>query len=173
MLIYVLEIYRALLKVKFKLSSLLVFKANYYIIDIDNTIADTWPTLKSIDNEYLRYKNLFGFQKMISYLKTKKLEKNVHFVFLSARNPRHYFVTKKWLKNQGFTSVNLILVPSPHDKLEIIKLIPKRKSIFIYDDLSYNHENGEIKFYSEIINELKDMKNVCYYDYEFLKKYQN
>jgi hypothetical protein len=168
-----LRIYLFSIKYLFKFKIYFQNPTVFYIVDIDNTIADTWPTLISSNNDFLRYENLPVFHKMIHFLKFKMQDKKIFFLFLSARNPIYFYVTKKWLKKNGFSSSNLILVPKAKDKLKIIKAIPNRKKIFIYDDLSFNHENGEVKFYSEIISEIKNMKHVNYFDYEYLKQYQN
>jgi hypothetical protein len=164
--------YLFLTKWYFKIKIYFIKKPKFCIIDIDNTIADTWPTINSNKDEFLRYKNLTAFDKMIHFFKTEMLNKDVYFLFLSARNPIYFYTTKKWLLKHGFNSINLILVPEAEDKLQIIKLIPLNKKVIIYDDLSYNHENGEVKFYYDIINKIKTMENVNYFDYEYLKKHQ-
>lgn len=168
-----LRIYLFTIKYLFKIKIHFLNPSVFYIIDIDNTIADTWPTLISKKNDFLRYENLPVFHKMINLLKFKMEDKKIFFLFLSARNPMYFYVTKKWLKKNGFYPSNLILVPTAKDKLNIIKAIPKYKNIYIYDDLSFNHENGEVKFYTEIINEINNMKNVNYFDYNYLKQFQN
>jgi hypothetical protein len=170
----IFRIYLFSVKYLFKIKIYFHNPTVFCIVDIDNTIANTWPTLISnTNNDYLRYMNLPVFHKMINLIKFKMEDKKIFFLFLSARNPIYFYVTKKWLKKNGFNSNNLILVPNAKDKLKIINAIPSYKEIFIYDDLSFNHENGEIKFYSEIISELKNMKNVNYLDYEYLKQFQN
>jgi hypothetical protein len=166
-------LYLLIIKWYFKVKILFRKPSVIYIIDIDNTIADTWPSLSSSQNEFMRYKNLPAFNKMINFLKAEMGNKEVFFLFLSARNPIYFFVSKKWLMKQGFRSFNLILVPEAFDKLNIIRSIPSDKWILMFDDLSYNHENGDVKFYSEIVSEIKTMKNVNYFDYEYLKQYQN
>lgn len=168
----IILLYLFLIKWYFKVKMFFLKSSLIYIVDIDNTIADTWPTISSIQDECIRYKNLPAFHKMINYFKTEMENKEAYFLFLSARNPVYFFITKKWLMKQGFRSINLILVPKAFDKLDVIRSIPLDKKILMYDDLSYNHENGVAKFYFDIIDEIKAMKNVNYFDYEFLKKHQ-
>ena len=164
--------YLFLIKCYFNFKMVFLKSSVIYIIDIDNTIADTWPNISSIQDECINYKNLPAFHKLINFFKTEMENKEAYFLFLSARNPVYFFITKKWLMKQGFKSINLILVPKAFDKLDLIRSIPLDKKILMYDDLSYNHENGGAKFYTDIIDEVKAMKNVNYFDYEFLKKYQ-
>ena len=38
-----------------------------------------------------------------------------------------------------------------------------------FDDLSYNHENGDVFLHTDVINKVKEI-DLKYYDYHFLKK---
>jgi len=41
-----------------------------------------------------------------------------------------------------------------------------------YDDLSFGHESGNIKYYDEIIFRIKEMPNIKYFDYSDILKIQ-
>ena len=51
-------------------------------------------------------------------------------------------------------------------------MISLNKKILYIDDLSYNQENGKIKFYNYVLNELKIL-NIDYFGYNELKMLQN
>ena len=68
---------------------------------------------------------------------------------------------------------NLILVPNANDKFYFInKLRENLYCVEFYDDLSYNHENGEIKFYDDLIDKINKL-GIKYYDFYFLSNLQN
>ncbi len=143
-----------------------------YVFDIDNTIANTWPFISNDRSLYRTYSNLNSFPRMINFLKQIKLDTSIYVLFLSARNPIYYSVTKKWLSSQGIDRINLILVPRVESKIDILKELPKDCSIHFFDDLSYNQENRDVRFYDNVINELNNLDNVKYYGYDYLKYFQ-
>jgi hypothetical protein len=145
---------------------------NIYVFDIDNTIANTWPFICKDASLYKTYSDLYCFPGMIDFLINIKSDSSIYVLFLSARNPIYYPITKKWLSRQGIDDIHLILVPRVESKINILKDLPKDCSIHFFDDLSYNHENNDIKFYVNVINELDNLKNVTYYGYEYLKSFQ-
>ena len=50
----------------------------------------------------------------------------------------------------------LFLVPTAEDKLPYLKkALHQTNKITYYDDLSYNHENGQVKFYNSLIDYIK------------------
>jgi hypothetical protein len=90
---------------------------------------------------------------------------NIKVILLSARGARLYFKTLKWAySNNLIDSRNdLILVPTPKDKIPFLKkAIANNYSVVYYDDLSYNHEYGEVRLYEEIIKEVKHL-NLTYH----------
>lgn len=163
------------------LISFLVFKFFIYseksivLVDIDNTIANTWPTLKNSKKsffEFERYRNIEPLLASISYIKNLE-EKNL--IFLSARPFYYWFTTKSWLKSNGFPSgfSNLFLVSKANVKLRFLKYaIEKEIKIKYFDDLSFNHENGQIKFYDIEIDFVKS-SNIEYFDFYFINSLNN
>ena len=66
--------------------------------------------------------------------------------------------------------IPLFLVPRAEDKLPYLnKALEYATRITYYDDLSYNHENGEVKFYSNVITELKKLR-ITYIGYQEINK---
>lgn len=162
---------RKLVKLYFK--SIFCKYKNYdsvCIFDIDNTIANTWPSFNKVyKNTNERLLSLEVFSPMIE--KVHHYYKTGHQVlFLTARSYRSFYITKKWLKKHGIYKSNLIIVNNPMEKIELIKSL--NKSIIYYDDMSYNHENGEVKFYDECIREIDKMKNIKYYGYKEIRQMQ-
>lgn len=161
--------------------SLILFKFVVYrkkrivIVDIDNTIANTWPTLKNNRRsffEFKRYSNIEPLVASINYINNLKEE---NLIFLSARPFYYWLTTKQWLNVNGFPSVcmNLFLVSKAKVKLKFLKYILERKIEIIYfDDLSFNHENGEIQFYESEIDFVK-RHNIQYFDFNFINSLNN
>jgi hypothetical protein len=122
-------------------------------------------------------------------------------IFLTARQYIRYFVTKRWLKKHGFEQADsvLVLVERMRDKAPLLENVlknyfekkgtPQYQSDFdpflmlnnsksttypivYFDDLSYNHENGEVLFYDDVINAVQKMP-MQYVGYEELLTLQS
>jgi len=144
-------------------------KRKLVVFDIDNTLADTWPSFnKCYESQRERLLSLDSFPAMIK-LVNKYYDAGYLVVFLSARDYRYYCVTKKWVSDIGIYRRNLILVDSPLLKL---KFILGKRNMEFYDDLSFGHESGNIKYYDEIIFRIKEMPNIKYFDYSDILKIQ-
>jgi hypothetical protein len=146
-------------------------ESNFFLVlDIDNTIADSWKDLENYKKNRNQYfKNLKPLKGTIEHLKKKY--STYPIIFLSNRNIIDFKVTKYWLKKTGFETKKslLILTNNPSDKLIYLKYLTDNFDITYFDDLSYNQENGEILFYNVVINEVNKMK-INYFDYEYLNK---
>lgn len=162
------EIYSILLRIKV----LFLNKTDKTIIfDIDNTLANSWPTLTdeikaNYANEIDRLSNLpllEGAKELVEYA----LDNFDRVLFLSARDPRHYNVTMKWIKNNfGNFEVKLVLVPKVNLKVLFwLRLAKLSNKITVVDDLSYNHENDFVRFYLDEINLLRKHDKINYYDF--------
>jgi hypothetical protein len=137
-------------------------------LDIDNTLADTWPSLnQNWHSEAERILNLRPLEPVIRHLLENYSFEKYQWVFLSSRNYFNYCATFYWLRNNNLpaTRKNIILVQNPMEKIELINKYVKRKVIY-FDDLTYNHENGERKFYKKEIELLKLNRNVEYHGIE-------
>lgn len=129
-----------------------------YLVDIDNTLADTWPSLRELvyDKEQDRYRSLSVFLGMRKLIVSKRELAKV--IFISARSFLSYRTTGQWLRSCGLEGCELILVAHAADKMYYIKtLISKGFSVVYIDDLSYNHEHGEMKLYDELIQEINGL----------------
>ena len=134
-----------------KKMNLLPKGSSVYIFDIDNTIANTCGQkhLTAVDD----------FPEMIKLVKGKR--KNGMVYFLSARNIITYSSTQQWLQKRGFNApeYELIFVTEPSKKIKILTdAINKGLQVEYYDDLCYNHENGNIKKYDAVIKAVSELK---------------
>jgi FMN phosphatase YigB (HAD superfamily) len=155
---------------KYKISTLRKFE-EVVIFDLDNTLLDTYPLL-----------NLMGLSDVFRSVKTQPrminlfneyLDKEVFLFILSSRKIKFYGITSQYLKQNVNNKVSFYLVSEPFKKVKFLKYSASCfKSVTLYDDLSYNHENGEVKFYHEIINEVKKL-SISYFGYEEILKINN
>ena len=132
-----------------------------YFFDIDNTLADT--------NGKKSLTGVKAFPALVD--KVHQAYKEHEIFFITSRNITRWFNTYRWLKKRKFQQLfsRLILVSRPHIKLTILDIaIRQGLVITYYDDLSYNHENGQVLLYDEIIREVRKLP-VRYFGYDELK----
>ena len=140
---------------------------NIYVFDLDNTILDTYPSLSVIRKqrfqlfrlitETIRVSKLEFFPNMLKVVKKRMAKKNTEIIFLSARNISLWLPTYfSLIPEIGFIKPSqLILVPEAAEKIKILNAILSKDSthkLTVIDDLSYNHEFGSIKYYTDVIN---------------------
>jgi hypothetical protein len=173
---------KKVIKLILSLLSSPIFKLNFYffkgrnnnsdliVLDIDNTLADTWRELDKL-SRLCNYGNLPTLPGTIHEIDAKYSGKPR--IFLSNRNLLTFLTTRKWLmKNNLYNRSKdlLILTSSPEQKLYFLrKLDTNNRTVFYYDDLSFNHENGEVKFYEKVIEQVKKM-TIIYFDYNHILK---
>jgi len=161
----------------FKLKLILNKKKWIYIFDIDNTLADTWPSfLENYTSEKDRYSKLSIFINMRKViLKASYHKNNRKVIFLTARNYLQYFTTYSWLKNNQIplSFFDLILTHGAEEKVKLLRKFGEKgyKIIFV-DDMTYNHENGEMKHYEKPINDITKSK-IHYFGVDQINKFNN
>ena len=141
-----------------------------YIFDIDNTIANTWPSfLQSYSTLEERLLSLAVFHKMREHILDISSKGN-KVIFLTARPYNTYSLTFTWLKNLGLikNKDDLFLVSKPLEKIDLLKKI--NKEVYFYDDMTYNHEKGEMKYYENEIRLLGQLSYVKYYGLSDINK---
>ena len=157
-----------LIKFRIKIKQLKPY-SRILFCDIDNSIADTWPLLKKSQSNSTVFSNVTPLKGTALWL-SKNYSNYDLIIFISARNYIHYFRTKQWLLKNNFKYgyQQLILVPRASDKVNyFLKAHNSQFIITVLDDLSYNHENGNIQYYSPIIDLLKK-SNITHLDYQFI-----
>jgi uncharacterized HAD superfamily protein len=158
----------------FKLFFLLFIRTNnrkndIYIFDIDNTISDTWPELLT-SSQKIAYQNARPFDNVINLIE-RLYERDKVVFFLSARSYNYLDLTKKWLINNKIFRDNVFLVDNVNEKFWYLNKC-KNFKIYYFDDLSYNHEHGEVKYYEQFIKKIEKLSNVKFYDHVKLKLIQ-
>lgn len=143
------------------------------VIDIDNTIANTWPSMNmKWKDTYERHESLKPFNNVINFINSNYPHTEFQWIFLTSRKYPLLNTTRNWLiKSNMIVNGNLIIVQSPAEKIQLFKKY-LTKSFVYFDDLSYNHENGAIKFYEDEINYVKSREDIVYYGYPELIKLQ-
>ena len=136
------------------------------IFDIDNTICETWPSLLNPNiNNKERWRSLVPYDRISKLILTYHLE-GFEVIYLTARPWSSYFVTKKWLKEYNLPFKNVVITLKAEYKIYFLKVLKQEYSYF--DDLSYNTEKGQVKFYMDVINFVKEKSNITYYGYDYL-----
>jgi hypothetical protein len=150
---------------------------NLFICDIDNTIADTWRFIPTngmkISNTI--YSKLPIFPSFTIILNEKFANTECKVLFFTVRPISSWLTTLRWLKKNNFPSrlCDIYLFATPGHKIDFLSSISNLGyNITFLDDLSYNHENGDVKFFIEEINRIKNI-NVTYVNSESILKIQN
>ena len=151
----------------FKYFFLTYLRNRVIIFDIDNTVANTWPSyLKKYKNEKERLSSLKPFKNIVKLILNYN-KKGDKIIFMSARDYRFYKLTKTWVEKNCIKNFELILVSNPHEKLRLLKIF-KNKNIIFYDDLSHSHKKGFVLFYEDILKELTKLKYIKHIGYDKL-----
>lgn len=137
------------------------------IIDIDNTIANTWPTLiQDWDNESQRISSIEPITSVIDYIKNYYPETSYTWIYLSNRSYFIFFDTYKWLNKVNMnTNFNVVFVPKPEHKINLFKKYHNINFVY-FDDLSFNHENGNVLYFDKEISYLNMNNNIKYYGHK-------
>ena len=136
-----------------------------YVFDIDNTLT----VFHSFSNSQIRS---IPRESIIKYVRSL-LSSNYIVLFLSARHIKTYYSTKRWLTHHKILSSSncLFLVSSVEHKIKILETLINNNELIEYvDDLSYNHENGLVLFYNDLLKKVKDMK-LIYRDINFINSF--
>jgi hypothetical protein len=139
-----------------------------HIYDIDNTLVDTWKYLNCDNKRILRQLEFHPeMKKMISDLYLNNI-----VLFFSVRPLNNWNDTRFWLSTNlfRFKWFHLFLFSSPRHKVDfVLRLSDLGFKIVFTDDLSYNHENGDVKFYTDEIIRINN-SNVTYVSYDDINK---
>jgi hypothetical protein len=90
-----------------------------WVVDIDNTIAQTWPSfIEKHKSEAERLLSLPPLEGMCARIRGS-VPRTTEVIFLSVRPYWTYFLTRQWLLAQRlpFSVSNLVLVGTPEEKL--------------------------------------------------------
>ena len=133
-----------------------------YIFDIDNTVGNTFPTLQRESNtERERLVSIEMFPRMKYLIKDLQKSPSRKVIFVTARSYKAWGITQKWfLKNEVPVSLlDIIIVSTLAEKVKLLtKILPAHKPVTFVDDMSWNHEKGEVKFYENEIQLISKLK---------------
>jgi len=124
--------------------------------------------LKSYRESYSLAKPFISIIRLIQNIQNNKIA----VIYLSARSFHYYCLTKKWLSNNKISNKNLILVNKAEEKIPYLNYF-KDKKVILFDDLSYNQENHHVKFYTTVLEYVKNNKHIIHVDYSLLLELQN
>lgn len=145
-----------------------------YIFDLDNTLGDTFPTLVNRNpNEIERLKHIKPFARVCSLAKNIAHSPSRVVFVLTARQFSTRQVTIEWVKQAGILipENQIFLVLSPMQKVWLLRVaIHFCKRITFIDDMSFNHEKGEVKYYQDAIKNVP--KRVRYIGYSTILNFQ-
>lgn len=138
------------------------------IFDLDNTLLDTYPLLNSmpLKDVFTKVKTHSEMMKLYNHFS----EKNVFVLILSARKIEFVRITSDYIKQNINLKGSFYLVSEPSKKVRFLKYSAAFfTKVTLFDDLSYNHENGEVKFYHDVIKEVHEL-SIIYFGYEEILK---
>ena len=100
----------------------------YWVVDIDNTIADTWKkmTPQSIEQFPSVSERMLSFEPFPTMQQLfKAVPPRTRVVFLSARQYIRYPITKRWLQEHGFWQKDsvVVLVENMRDKGPLLESV--------------------------------------------------
>ena len=124
-----------------------------FIFDIDNTLADSWRS--SLCNKKLTRRELLSGIAVFINMRNLicQIIQNPHnkVIFLTARRFHDLPVTYHWLRSVGIqvSIFDVLICNHASSKIWLMKLAVNffAPNIIYVDDLTYNHENGDIKTY--------------------------
>lgn len=137
------------------------------IVDIDNTITNTYEKWNEIVLNHQTYSTLSLKKETVNFLGLF----DDHFVlFLTARPFITHIISKNYLKKNDIymPGMHALISANPALKVTVIRMLVKlRYRIAYIDDLSYNHEKGEVFFYDKEIQQLKELE-IDYFNFDFI-----
>lgn len=140
------------------------------VLDIDNTIADSWPSFAGrYPSERARLASLPPLPNIKAVAHDQPLAAGATVVFLSHRHPWEWSVTYRWLRRHGFDAHwwNVLLVPSAMAKVPYLRRFAsgggaRGRAVTVWDDLSRAHETGAIVFYDEVLELVRGISLTSY-----------
>ena len=138
------------------------------IVDLDNTLFDTWPLLRLNKSVFISSPPILtGTLQFIE----SSLNVETKLIFLSHRPSFCYGYTLNILQSiDTFEKFDfqLYFVPKVAYKKMYFKFANSVfEEVCLIDDLTYNHEFGKVLYYNEIIEYVRRL-NIKYFDYEFI-----
>lgn len=132
------------------------------IFDLDNTLVDTVALLKRKVSMHIAWQKASVINEVREVLNSY-IRQDYKVVILSSRPYNTKHLSKMWILENKI-NVDMIIHTSSTSSKEIFYFISPRKLV-VYDDLSYNSENGETLFFEKQIQRLRSSEKIEYYGY--------
>lgn len=137
------------------------------VLDIDNTLADAWPSFQRPSrSERERLASLCPLPGMQAATIAVGAVGTPVVVYLSHRALWHWGITRAWLRGAGYDvpAASLILVSDPSEKVAHLRALCRAdgeagagRVVTYWDDLSHGTEHGETKLYDDVICEVREL----------------
>ncbi len=126
-----------------------------WVLDLDNTLADTWPSyLSEHAGERARLAGLAPLAGMVDATHGEAQRKGAGTVVLSHRAVWHWPVTRQWLARHGIRLrwYELVLVADPAHKVAHLRRWCRAGCDLVYwDDLTHGTEHGREQRYEDVV----------------------
>ncbi len=126
------------------------------VFDLDNTLAHTWPSFaQGHAHIWARLASLPPRPEMVELF--ARVRQRRPWLVLTAREYRTWPTTLAWLRRHTGVreSGRVIMVRSAAEKLPILnRLRLAYGRVLLIDDMSRNHEHGEVLSYDEVMAQL-------------------
>jgi hypothetical protein len=132
------------------------------VLDIDNTLADTWPSyLDDWPDHRSRLRGLVPLPGMRAAAYDTAIARGDVVIFLTHRNWWEWRLTLRWLRDEGYpvSVAHLVLVASPGDKIaHLQRLVGTGSPVTYWDDLSHGQESGRPQRYVEVVAAVESLR---------------
>ncbi len=93
---------------------------------------------------------------------------------MTSRSYLQWTVTHRWLMQHSISAslFEVIIVSSPAEKIQLLTDAALERRIVYIDDLSWNHERGEVKFYESELEAVKKLP-VRYIGYKTILRFNS
>lgn len=142
-----------------------------FFVDLDNTLANTWP--QRLNMETFNWGDLPLHSRVLDFVKDYSSQHKFEIVVLSARPLSARHETSNWLtKIADLKAVPFFLTPDAMSKRKYFMFARQLNKLgAIMDDCSHSHEFGSVQFYDLLIHEILSL-NTHFFDYKFLSELQ-
>lgn len=125
------------------------------VLDVDNTLADTWPTLIGRRRSHRRrLRDVEPLPGIRAVAHDRARSDGAGVVFLTHRPLWCRRVTRRWLRRHGYAATrrNVVLVGRPASKVRLIRRLSSGRRTTVWDDLTWGHEDGQVRRHRDVID---------------------
>lgn len=130
------------------------------VLDVDNTLADTWPTLVGPERSHRRrLRDVAPLPAIGAVAHDEPRARGASIVFVTHRPLWCRRLTRRWLRRHGYAATpwNVVLVARPAAKVAAIRRMSRGRRVTVWDDLTWGHETGAVRRYDEVVEALQEL----------------